>query len=61
MHFSKMAEVLQNICSPYICHKPSLSVISHSATLNLLFVKQGFYMLSALQCEYFAIHTAVDE
>lgn len=41
--------------------KPSLSVSSHSAPLNLLFVKLGFYMLSSLQCECLSIHTEADK
>lgn len=56
-----MAKVLQNIHFQQSCQKPALSVISHSAPLNLLFVKQGFYMLSALQCECLSIHTEAHE
>lgn len=38
-----------------------LSVISLAAPLNLLFVKQGLYMLATLQSECSAIHSAADE
>lgn len=57
MSVSDTAKLLQNTKAA----KTPLSVISLTASLNLLFVKQGLYILAALHCECFAIHAAADE